>query len=329
MGPNINLQAGPDWSSIAEEILCPLCEYDLQGLAEPRCPECGYTFEWQDLFDPSRRLHRYVFEHHPEKSVRSFWKTTAVILRPRRFWRSLQPVQPSNPRRLVLYWVMAMGLSYGVFQGIMVGCIAYFGGWPNFNFIANRAQQAAQIASCKALRATDPIRIDLIQRFGSIENAVEYYYPTRLSWMLVRKVLNEYGPALLLPLPLVFWPWLMFVGLMVFRWSMRRARVRAIHVLRCCIYTSGTAVWLTLGIPFLVVGGAILQRFAGVDTETLATVSLWILGGLLVLMLYQLSTAYRLYLRFDHSIATVVCAQVIVILAGLASLAVVSILTPL
>jgi hypothetical protein len=27
-----------------------------RGLAEPRCPECGYWFEWADLRDPAKRL---------------------------------------------------------------------------------------------------------------------------------------------------------------------------------------------------------------------------------------------------------------------------------
>jgi ribosomal protein L37E len=28
---------------------CPRCEYDLTGLPEPRCPECGFVFSWDDL----------------------------------------------------------------------------------------------------------------------------------------------------------------------------------------------------------------------------------------------------------------------------------------
>ena len=54
----------------AETLHCPLCEYNLRGLSEPRCPECGYRFEWAELRDPSRRLHPYLFEHHPEIIVK-------------------------------------------------------------------------------------------------------------------------------------------------------------------------------------------------------------------------------------------------------------------
>ena len=62
-----------DWDTISEEILCPLCDYNLRGLIQPRCPECGYRFEWQGLLDPKYRLHPYLFEHHPERNFRSFW----------------------------------------------------------------------------------------------------------------------------------------------------------------------------------------------------------------------------------------------------------------
>jgi len=91
----------------AADVRCPLCDYDLRGSTEPRCPECGYQFVWADLTDPARRLHPYLFEHHPRRNVRSFVRTMAGALRPRRFWSSLKPSQPSRPRRLVLYWLVA------------------------------------------------------------------------------------------------------------------------------------------------------------------------------------------------------------------------------
>ena len=87
-------------------VHCPLCEYDLRGLTEPRCPECGYRFTWDELNDPALRLHPYAFEHHPERNVSSFRQTLLGGLRPGRFWRTLFPTQPSRPQRLVLYWII-------------------------------------------------------------------------------------------------------------------------------------------------------------------------------------------------------------------------------
>src|SRR5438045_1019932 len=102
--------APPDWSTIQETIRCPLCRYDLRGLIEPRCPECGYRFDWSVLLEPARREHPYLFEHHPEKNLGSFARTLIGHLRPSRFWESIQPHQAANVRRLVRYWTLVAGL---------------------------------------------------------------------------------------------------------------------------------------------------------------------------------------------------------------------------
>lgn len=81
--------AATDWAGISQEIHCPLCTYNLHGLNEARCPECGYRFEWSEILDPDPRPHPYLFEHHPEKDVRSFLQTLVGGLRPGRFWGSL------------------------------------------------------------------------------------------------------------------------------------------------------------------------------------------------------------------------------------------------
>src|SRR5690348_5522772 len=65
----------PDWNSIHETIRCPLCGYELRGLREPMCPECGYRFNWPDLLDPARRFHPWLFEHHQRHNIWSFAKT--------------------------------------------------------------------------------------------------------------------------------------------------------------------------------------------------------------------------------------------------------------
>src|SRR5262245_35806158 len=84
-------------------VLCPLCEYDLRGLTEPRCPECGSRFTWDELRDPAKKLHPHLFEHHPERNLGSFVRTLVGGWTPWRFWRTLQPVQPSRPKRLLAY----------------------------------------------------------------------------------------------------------------------------------------------------------------------------------------------------------------------------------
>src|SRR5690349_22023804 len=105
----------PDWSAIDETIRCPLCRYDLRGLIEPRCPECGYRFDWPDLLDPARREHPFLFEQHPEHNARSFLRTTVAQWRPQRFWRSLLPSHLFRPRRIVLYWLIVNSFVLAAF----------------------------------------------------------------------------------------------------------------------------------------------------------------------------------------------------------------------
>src|SRR5881409_436100 len=90
----------------SDALRCPMCDYDLRGQVEPRCPECGYRFDWDELRDPARRLHPYLFEHHPERNLWSLWRTFLGGLRPRRFWSTLYPAQPSRPWRLRLYFLI-------------------------------------------------------------------------------------------------------------------------------------------------------------------------------------------------------------------------------
>ncbi len=35
---------------------CPKCDYDLRGLPEQRCPECGTEFRWEDIRKRARRI---------------------------------------------------------------------------------------------------------------------------------------------------------------------------------------------------------------------------------------------------------------------------------
>src|SRR5439155_25446129 len=101
----------PDWEAIAHDVPCPLCDYNLRGLADPRCPECGSRFDWAEVTDPERRLHPYLFEHHPERNVRAFWQTLVGTLRPRKFWSGLSPTQPLRPGRMWLYWLITAAIA--------------------------------------------------------------------------------------------------------------------------------------------------------------------------------------------------------------------------
>src|SRR5262249_42874384 len=90
---------------------CPLCTYNLRGLIEPRCPECGHRSTWKDLLAGGNLPHPYLFEHHPEANKSSFFRTLLHSLEPVSFWRRLKPAHQPNPRRLMTYWSASTGFT--------------------------------------------------------------------------------------------------------------------------------------------------------------------------------------------------------------------------
>ncbi len=301
----------PDWEEIEEVIRCPLCEYQLRGLIEPRCPECGYRFEWPDLLDPTRRLHPYLFEHHPERNLASFRRTLLGGFRPRRFWTSLHPVQPSCLRRLVLYWCLAAVpiVAVPVATTTLVAAA----------MARDNASYYQQIAATPALSRSMYTQ-DNIAKYGSLQAWFDAEYPTGIAGCVGIMLEDwEYLAGIVLPEAVVLaWPWLTFLALLVFAMSMRQAKVNRMHVLRSVLYSFDVVLWIALGQLLMIFLMLLAQgvrptvlSLAGPGALVALTVLLMIFGSL------RLWTAYRHYLRFRHPFATVLASQIIVFLIAL------------
>jgi hypothetical protein len=82
-------------------------------------------------------------------------------------------------------------------------------------------------------------------------------------------------------------------------------------VLRCALYAGDLALWggllLGLQVGIAISIGSWPPREFGWLAPLLAAV-------VLSLLVYRLWTAYRLYLRFDHALATVLASQAMVLL---------------
>src|SRR5687767_5495541 len=181
-----SLEKTPSPPPAEEQLLCPLCDYDLRAQVEPRCPECGYTFDFDELRDPARRLHKYLFEHHPERNIGSFVETFRAGWRPGTFWRTLYPAQPSNLRRLILYQLVVTAVCLLLPIAVAVLMFTY------------RSWRAQKLSAWEAIARYDPP-----------------------------------GQVALVWLQLTLWPWLTFAALMVFQATIRRARIKPAHLLRC------------------------------------------------------------------------------------------------
>lgn len=292
----------PRWDCIDEQICCPLCEYNLRGLSEPRCPECGYRFEWPNLIDPSRRLHPTLFEHHPERNVWSFRRTLLGALRPRRFWRSIHPAQPRNVRRLLLYH--AVGAF--VLSASLTGVVGTTYVWQARRIAADRA---ITIAFMNSSRGT-AWKNGLIRDFGSVEKYLDEMHPTggrRLFWGAMQYCSSTIRSAALW----LAWPWLTLLAFQLFPVTRRRWGIRPSHLLRCVVYSWDAAfpaallIWLHSSMVAIALMRVGRYRF----------LEPWITGAGLVLLAvfaYRLVQSLRLYVRFPHPTATVVITQTVV-----------------
>ena len=275
--------AAPDWSAVREAVVCPLCEYELRGLTDPRCPECGFTFEWADLFDPTRKRHPYLFEHHRSRNFWSFRRTVTAGLRPGRFWRSLHPTQPSNPRRLALY----------AFLVVLAAAVP-----PAALRFAHAMTYSTMMAPSVSFRWTSSVMM-------SRQDA------RRIAWQFsgAESVASAFAYF-------VLWGVVTYGALLVFRISMRRARIRPVHVARCVVYSFDATFWAGATL-FVTAATTLLLELLETDYGPFITFDYapsWLSFLTLLLVLhvpYRLCAAYRLYLRFDHPVLTVLASQLI------------------
>ncbi len=267
----------PDWQQFQGELRCPLCDYNLRGLSEPRCPECGYRFLWSELLERDLNQHPYLFEHH--RNFRSFWRTAWEGWRPKKFWTRLKPTHPMRLRRLLAYWLICFALL-GVAACMLVGCVAAF------NWFISRSLYASA-------RQVPPFDIAFIRRAIALDDLL--MFPV---W--------GWG---------IFGAWCCgtFASLMIFRGSMRRAKVKTSHVLRCVLYSFDVCLWVGLLMTILTATVLVCTYFVVPAFSLLPPA--FVVWFLPLIVFIRLLRAYRHYLRFDHAVATILSSQVIVFLA--------------
>lgn len=196
-----------DWSAMDDEIVCPLCGYNMRGLKEARCPECGSRYKWADLFDPARRGHAFLYEYHDRSRIGSFVKTLFAGLRPVRFWRSIHPVLPLRVGRL--RWYLFYLLSF-------ISASFVFG------------QVAIDLANMRSRPWWRPPG-----------NPLAPWAWTGGDWMTMLSMNSHLINA-------VVWFVVTFAAMLIFQVTMRRKKIRTAHLLRCMAYASDAFVWFVV-----------------------------------------------------------------------------------
>jgi hypothetical protein len=153
-----------------------------------------------------------------------------------------------------------------------------------------------------------PARSYYLSRLNARASAA---YPSSLSVDGAERILRGRGGEILEQTALIYlaWPFATFMTLMVFRASMRRAKVRPIHVTRCIIYGGNAA--LCTGVLASTLISLISDRFA-IDSHRRAPPMMIVAAAVGIAAFFHLGCAYRRYLKFDRPWATAAASQVIV-----------------
>jgi hypothetical protein len=300
--------APPNWAAIQEEIHCPLCEYNLRGLIKPRCLECGYAFIWAELLEIDRRLHPYLFEHHPERPIWSFVKTVIGGLRPWKFWKSMHPAQPCRPTRLMRFaaWMLVP---------VVLIWVALLG-----SVITERMSQHNRARQWERAFLTNPQTAsefkDHLKQIGGVEGYLDRHYPITILGIIQHegdpsRIMIEYAsPSIMV----VTWPIATLLALCVFEISRRRVKIARIHFVRAVVYSADLIWWIGLIIFFI----TLLSIAAGFGLNVFISrivhpLTFLVIAGAAAVIAFgvRLCFAYRRYLRFPHAVWVVLSSQII------------------
>jgi hypothetical protein len=226
---------------------------------------------------------------------------------------------------MVKYWSILLAL-------VLIGPVILVGQetWRSAQQVQKwRAQWIAGYKQSSSPEALENIK----KTWGSVENFVDAQVPRVRSTAFVRMVL--YGAAsrfgvgyrgdqwrsilriFALLGAYLAWPWMTLATLLIFQHSMRRAKVRAVHVMRCAIY-SCDVFWLGTILALGAVIGMPLMYW--LRNALIGMVGYYFSLQLYVAVIFaiwcgwRLWVAYRKYLQFPHALATVAASQLIVVL---------------
>ena len=251
-----------------EDLRCPRCEYNVRGLEQPRCPECGQTFDPQRVVARAQAQSSGLFEFYFfDRPISTFLRTLRASVRPRRFWGAMHRRWPTQAWGLWFYLAFVLGLTWSITVTGYIG--------TNFGINCLNRVRRGQDGWAQASR--DTLNITLTR------------YPEEFvgGWIALPGFLAVAG---FLPAPLIFWQ------------TLRRHRVSRTRVLRVIAYASWPVLaWaVTFQFLFLVGNPVRINAQGGFGGMGVATAFYWGRRAATVvfpiLFLYGLETGLRRHL---------------------------------
>ncbi len=302
------------------DLACPICSYSLRGLAEPRCPECGYRFDWDALRAAIKAKHPYLYEHGRGPAIMRMVRTFVHGLRPGKFWATLSAATEIRLRRLALYWiVVAMFVVAGI---LVIVPYAKFRGdarrdlamQTRQNLISGDAGQSSRRARMEADTQVDFHRRRRFWKPTPVAMVVAILaagVSRMVTWRGLGRGYSEslvyviYAAALA-----VLWPWITLALLGIFVQSRGRAKIRWAQLVRCVVYSGDVAIFCGVAaIAFGVFQASFDRRFQGVIPE-----AIFLLLLTMVAAGWKLSIALGKYLHMPHALAVAASTQIIALL---------------
>jgi hypothetical protein len=222
---------------------CPRCGYDLAGQiaawhpngdsldgancpTQSTCSECGLTFEWRALLNPTISGPTWFLETTRHKYLRATRITWLQALRPWTFWRTISLELRPRPRRILLSLALLLA-TFFLLHAIM-GIAGRFGMfYLNPNTVGRWATTKFTTPAAVAKYSLDWFIVDWKRTF-LFDGGPEAYGSTLCAWMGPFVGFTLMPPFMLLCLP----------------WTRAISKVRKVHIARAAIYVFAPLVLL-------------------------------------------------------------------------------------
>lgn len=291
------------------EAVCPRCGYDQRGVIamwndkgacplEGVCTECGLEWRWGEIFNPRLDPPRWCVEYalHWWAIPPRFVTTVAMVCLPWRFWRSLKLTHPPQWRRLTGF-VAAMVIVYALAIGAAQASRAWL--WWRQEFTGGYSQTIERpyyMLYCAALPLSRTHPGTFMRRGWSVPSPMPQ--PLRFFIDDWRYELGQWRHMLWLHV-------LCAMSFVLLPFSLRRAKVRWVHVARIAIYglpwILAPVVWRFPAIFLDVEASAWSARNLVQWSDLCSRVGMWWLKSVPLFEFLWWSLATSRYLRLPHA----------------------------